>query len=395
MDINNALKNELFDNGIYDAWQFVKNTTKTLSIAEYSKDVIIDLISKMAEEHEKWKDSLFFELFSQDNNVKSVSVTTDNLPAYKITVASNQVAAPFLLDKLTKDFFQYVRNSFDSMSQIVNVALLAFNAKKPDTVDFPAMLKAFNQQPYSQNFPHMTAWYNKIATSDEFTYIDAFNNRTKHTYDIYLKVSMAFMGGENSAEINPFFRKNTSHGKKDITTYLNEIFDFVMASFESFMSELAREYPKKLYVSNRFNKLKAYQQKMNDSPDSNFSVVYIETSEDICLMPDEISILLLSKSEDGEIYSKNCEVDTVYVKSTNSDHDYIGKYVAIEAFGDDTLLKYRKYRKECQAPNALPLCYQAMDEWKKKPIFYKANPFLDFTTVSDDNSFLARVQLPF
>jgi len=182
-----TLENELYDNGIYETWQFIRNTDKTMGIAEYSKNTINELISNIKNEHEEWKNALFSELFEQDGAVKSISVTTDNLPDNKVTVVSSQVSATFLLDKLTKDFFQYVRNVFDSMSQIANVALLGVKAKKPDSVDFPAMVRVFNQQTYSQDFPLISAWYNSIDRSDEFRYIDAFNNRTKHTYDVYLK----------------------------------------------------------------------------------------------------------------------------------------------------------------------------------------------------------------
>ena len=41
------IENELYDNGIYEAWQFVKNTNKTFDIAEYCKNTISDLISTM------------------------------------------------------------------------------------------------------------------------------------------------------------------------------------------------------------------------------------------------------------------------------------------------------------------------------------------------------------
>jgi len=389
-----TLENELYDNGIYETWQFIRNTDKTMGIAEYSKNTINELISNIKNEHEEWKNALFSELFEQDGAVKSISVTTDNLPDNKVTVVSSQVSATFLLDKLTKDFFQYVRNVFDSMSQIANVALLGVKAKKPDSVDFPAMVRVFNQQTYSQDFPLISAWYNSIDRSDEFRYIDAFNNRTKHTYDVYLKVSMTIIGGENKAEINPFFRKDTPHGAKDISAYLDDIYDFVVDSYCSFIDELRKEYIKKTYIINRYNKLRAFQQKMKAAPGSDFSMVFIETSQDISVMPNEISVLLLNRLNDGEICCKNCSINTIYVKNEGTDREYIGKYVSDEPIGDDTLLKYRKYKKVCPTANELPFEFQAMLACKENPVFYKSNPFMDFTTVSDDDQFLARIQLP-
>lgn len=389
-----TLENELYDFGIYEALQFIKNTEKTIKIAEYSKNTIKELIATIKDEHEEWKNTLFSELFEQEGTVKSVSVTTESLPTNKVTVASSQVSAPFLLDKLTKDFFQYMRNVFDSISQIANVALLGVKAKKSDSVDFPVMVRVFNQQTYSQDFPLISAWYNSIDGSDEFKYIDAFNNRTKHTCDVFLKVSMAFIGGESKAEINPFFRKNTPHSAKDISEYLNDIYDFVVVSYCSFIDELRKEYVKKTYIINRYNKLRAYQQKMNTNPDSDFSIVFFETNKDISAMPNEISVLLLNRLSDGEICCKNCSINTIYVKKEGTDQEYIGKYVTNEPIGDDTLFKYRKYEKVFPTANELPFDIQAMLVWKENPVFYKSNPFIDITTVSDDDQFLTRIQLP-
>ena len=87
--------------------------------------------------------------------------------------------------------------------------------------------KTFNQATYSQDFPDISAWYNGIDSNPAFQYIDAFNNRTKHTCDVYLKVSMDFLGENHSSDINPFFRKDVQHDKKNISDYLNQIFDLV------------------------------------------------------------------------------------------------------------------------------------------------------------------------
>lgn len=393
MLIDKTLENELFDNGIYEAWQFITNTSRVLATAEYCKEAILRLLSTMQKEHEEWKEALWNELMNQETKVKKVSVTTDSLPAHLTSIAGENVPTRFLLDKLTKDFFQYSRNVFDSISQISNVALLGAKSKKPDSVDFPAMLKVFNQQTYSQDFPDMSAWYNRISVDPAFQYIDAFNNRTKHTCDVYLKVSMDFLGDNHSSNINPFFRKDIQHDKKDIGEYLNQIYGFVSQSFDDFMVELTKEYPKKTYLHNRYNKLKGWQQKMKEMPDSDFAVAYIESADDISAMPEEISILLLNKCEDGTIYCKNCSIDTILVKKVGTEHEYTGRYIAEEACGDDTLLRYRKYHKDTVTGHIAFI--KTTMEWRQNQIFYKANPFIDFTAISDDDEFLKRIQLPF
>lgn len=214
MIVDKQLGNELFDNGIYEAWQFVTNTARTLSTAEYCKDTILRLLFSMQQDYDAWKEVLWNDLMTQESKVKKVTVTTDSLPEYLTPIAGKDIPTRFLLDKLTKDFFQYARNVFDSISQIANVSLLGNKAKKPDSVDFPAMLKVFNQQTYSQNFPDMCVWYNTINADPAFQYIDAFNNRTKHTCDVYLKVSMDFWGIITLLILTPFSVKMFNMTKK-------------------------------------------------------------------------------------------------------------------------------------------------------------------------------------
>ena len=105
MKIDKQLENELFDNGIYEAWQFVMNTARTLAIVEYCKETILRLLSSMQQEYEEWNEALWNDLITQDSKVKKVTVTTNSLPEYLTYVAGKDISTHFLLDKLTKDFF--------------------------------------------------------------------------------------------------------------------------------------------------------------------------------------------------------------------------------------------------------------------------------------------------
>ena len=53
------------------------------------------------------------------------------------------------------------------------------------------------------------------------------------------------------------------------------------------------------------------------------------------------------------------------------------------------------YKKEPYHEGTLPLQFQAMTDEKQKGTFYHSNPFMDIRTISDDDEFLKRVQLPF
>ncbi|OCT14360.1 hypothetical protein A8709_26445 [Paenibacillus pectinilyticus] len=84
--IDKTLEMELYKYNVYDAWQFVLNTSKAIDTAEFCMSVLFDLINKISSEHDEWKDNLFNNLMNQENDFKKVSITTKNLPNYKIQV---------------------------------------------------------------------------------------------------------------------------------------------------------------------------------------------------------------------------------------------------------------------------------------------------------------------
>lgn len=384
----------LYENEVYDSYQYITNTIKTIKTALFCREAILSLISKMTEDQQKWQSDFFKELIEQHGPIKKVALSYERMPTYIFTVCDIETNIPFLLDKLTKDFFQYVRNAFDCMSQAANAACLSTRAKNIERVDFGYMKKVFEKQSYSQDFPSVSSWYTNVANCDKFKYIENFNNRTKHICDVYIKLSMSLVGAGEESSINPFYKKEQQHDRQDISEYLTEIYDFVSNAYKDFIIALKDEIVKKMYVANRYHKVKVYQQKLNDTSDNNYSMVYIDATSDIIKMPDEIQVLLIHE-EDGEISAKNCPVGTIYIKNPNKDNDYIGKYVTQDFCGDDTLIKYRKYQKIIMEPNAFPLSFQAMNADESKNVFYHSNPFMDITTISDDDDFLMRVQLPF
>ena len=384
----------LYDNEVYDSYQFIMNTLKTIKTAFFCKESILSLISKMTEEQRKWQSDFYNELLEQSGPIKKIALTYDRMPTYSFNIADIETNIPFLLDKLTKDFFQYVRNAFDCMSQAANSACLSTRAKNIESVDFTKMKNVFEQQSYSQDFPSISQWYTNVANCDEFKYIENFNNRTKHICDVYIKLSMSLIGQGEESTINPFYKKKQQHEKQDISEYLTEIYDFVSKAYHDFMTALKTEIVKKLYIANRYHKVKVFQQKIKDNADNGFSMVYIDATCDIVNMPDKIEVLLIHEA-DEEISARNCPVGTIYIKDPNQDDNYIGKYVAQDQCGDDTLIKYRKYQKVIPEPNKPALLFQAMIADENKNVFYHANQFMDIITVSDDPDFSKSVQLPF
>ena len=388
------LQELLFDNEVYDAYQFIQNAHKTVITVCFCKDVILALIKKMDTEHQQWQENLVSQLTKQEGPLKQIGIAANGLPSFNLSVCDVEITAPFLLDKLTKDFFQYSRNTFDYMSQAANAACLATKAKKISNVDFGFMKKVFDQQTYSHAFPNVSSWYNLVASSTEFQYIENFNNRTKHTSDIFLKMSIALLGSEYEMSINPFYQKSQQHPKQDIAGYLELIYKFVSTCYTEFISALKAEIPKKVFIENRYAKIHILQQKLKDNPNSSFSMPYIDMINDIKSMPDTIQVLLVAKHS-GKVYAQNSPFETIYVKGPNGNFDFVGKYVAETLYGEDALLQYRKYKKVIHQKTDIPLCFQAMNDPSQKGVFYHANMFVDIQTITDDKDFEQRVLLPF
>ena len=382
---NTDYENLLSDHNVYDAWQFIPYTWKVIAYARYSKDVVSNLIAQIGDKHNEWQKQLFSTL----NEQKRVSVKMNDFPANQVDIAGVSVDAHFLLEKLIKDFFQYCRNAFDGMGQIANSALLANKRRKADSTDFPAMQKAFAQQTYSSVFPDMNTWFQTIASTPEFQYIDAFNNRTKHTFDVFLKVSLDMFGDGKTTEINPFFRKEVQVDRRDMSSYLTLILDFVVKSFDEFLKVLEDECVKDAYNENRYNKLLVKQQKMKSDPKSDYSIVYLENAAEFSALPDEIFVLLMKRYNDGSLDSKNCTIDRILI--CDKEHHYSARYIAETPIGDDTMLWYRKYVKDTTVTDMAAF----LEECKQTPVFYHQNPYMDITVVSDDEEFLKRCQLPF
>jgi hypothetical protein len=275
------------------------------------------------------------------------------------------------------------------MSQISNAALLANKSKKVDTIDFPKMLSVFAQQTYSSAFPDMDTWYQGINSSLEFEYLDAFCNRTKHTLDVFTKVSMDIFGDKKDADINPFYRKEKQLDKKDVGQFLTQVVEYTKTSFENFLDIVLSECVKDLFNGDRYHKVKVTQYKMKDYEQS---FVYIEDARPVDSLPDEIYLLFTRKDSEGLIEARNAPMDRILVMATEHPQEFSCRYIAETEIGDDKMLIYRKYAKDSTTG-----IHMMVEELQRKPVFYHANPYMDIKAVADEENegFLRRVQLPF
>lgn len=105
---------------------------------------------------------------------------------------------------------------------------------------------------------------------------------------------------------------------------------------------------------------------MKDTPDSDFAVAYIETSDDISTMPEEISVLLLNKCEDGTIYCKNCSLDTILVKKLEPS---MSTLAAIKQMTHAAMIHY------CNIENIIKIRSQEKLHFSKPPWNGRKSPF--------------------
>lgn len=392
--VDELLKKDLITHNIYSSWQFIEYTEKNIVTVHYCAETINNIIGKMTMKTVRWQQDIvsdFVDEVTEDGKkVKHLSVTTDNAPNYEVRVAGEKVDPWFLFDKLLRDFFQYTMNTFDSISQIINAGLLANKGKKVDSVDIQKMTKCFNQQMYGAAFPKMQAWLNEISQSPEFQYIEAINNRTKHTADIANKLSMGILGGSNTTEVGPFFRKDVQHDKVDLSDQLQATIDFLSNSWEKFLNVFKEEYVRDVFSQNRRHVISGVrQQKLKDEPDQDLSYAYIIADSDFNSMPNELYIILVNERE-NEIYSHECPFNIILITGT-SNIDVLGRYCAEDVIGDDCLLHYRKYVKDNTVKGGLCMMYTHQED----TVFYHANPYFNVESVSDDEVFLERISLPF
>ena len=329
----------VYDNDVFDAYQYIDNTKKTLDIVCYCKELIKKLLSKMENDNNRCRTDIFERFLGHSGPIKSATLNVKDFPTYSTTICGIEVNAVFLLEKLIKDFYQYVRNAFDCMSQTANASILGTKAEEIEKVDFNHMKKIFKEnKEYIKMFPNISSWYSKIGESKEYKYINAFNNRTKHICDVNLKFSMSIIGNGDVSEINPFFKNKQRYDKKDIMDCIEWVFDFVSKVYSEFMTVLRIEVTKKIFVKNRFHNIV----KTLRTSDADIAIIIDDKS--FHDKPEMIELLPVDNMN-GIMEGHNSTFEMVYICAPNQEDSYISYKVVNDVCQDDFLLKYRRYRR--------------------------------------------------
>lgn len=386
----------LYDNGVYNTLQFIDSAKGSMLDACYYKDLILELCKDILIENDQWRNSWTIDQI--DEKTKWKKVNTGKWPRFETQLLNLTLSKIRLRDMFIKGFFQSCRNTFDEMAQAANAACLAFRAKRIEKVDFPQLAKVFCQQTYCQAFPSISSWFIKIQSSNDYKYIDMYCNRTKHTCSVETKAALPIVGEGKKTTIEPFYRQDSTgtiqNDRKEVVDYLQVAYEFMRDAYKDFIDALTQEVPKKTFTDNRLYTVSVYQKMMKGTPESNFSMAYIVEDPDYDSMPEQIEVLFITEVKQ-KILSMNCPFYTIYIRSKTNSQEYIGKYEAIDEIGEDSLLRFRKYKKIAHNKDELPLIYQAMIDKRQKDIYYNNNPFVEITTITDDEDFLRRVYLPF
>lgn len=336
-------KKFLIEHYVFDAWQFIVNALKNINTAKYCYEIINELVSRIEEEHKDWIDSLNEHISKslKENKAVSINLDYDSFSQYKLNVAGIDVGYPFLIDKYIKDLFQYSRNAFDSIAQIVNSALLANKSIDIEKVDFNKIATILNKEKYSPKFPKTLNWFLKIQQSDEFMYLTEFNNRTKHICDSKIIMSQNLLNYDVLNKIDPFYKKGKQFKEQDICVTTKTILDFIKEEFVSFLDVLTEEIKLDTFIEGRIHNLKFYSQLIKDDPQNSFTVIFIEVEESFDELPDVLRVLLVNKNE---VVSSNSVYKEILVRDKNE--KYLGQFIMDGPITRDGLHLYKEYKKD-------------------------------------------------
>jgi len=329
------LRDLLLEYKVYDSWQFVTNSLKSLETAKYCSDFIIRLLDAMDEEQQQKNEEMRKKLKEEGQ----YSFNIEDLPKWEIDILGESVSYYFLLDKYIKDFFQYLRNSLDSIAQFINVTLLAENPLDIERVDFPRVLTNLIKQ---SNFVAVKTELDFIKSSVEYSYISEFNNKVKHISDAKLIISRGILDSSGKNLIGSFVKKGETYKEQDINT-LVQTYSFIESHLDMLIGTVRNEISNLVVRDRRYHQIKFEGQRIDGDAQNTFINIFIECT-DIDGLADEIGILFVNDVDKDKIHVINCEYDEVFVK--DKEGKYVGRYRALESYDEHVdILQYRRYKK--------------------------------------------------
>ena len=336
---NDDFKLFLAEHRVFDAWQFLANTNNNILIAEYCSKIIEKSIEKIILEHDNFQTKLNNQIqCTIKEGGGSISMGIDDIPQNTVTILEMEVSLYFIIEKYLKDFFQYIRNSFDIVGQFLNAALLANVGLNIDIVDFQSIYNEFKK--YKDIFPKIFKAVENTKHNEIYKYISAFNNRVKHTYDVQNIISLSIFDDKKKIVISEFQKYGKVYPEEDMLNKINEVLVFTQKAINNIIDSSYSEIKLYKFNKNRIHDVYYYVQDM-ENVSSNFTTIHIEVGNDTLELPSEIGVLLL-KEKENEIEAINCDYEDILIK--NSSGKYIGRFITEDKIEKDGLIKYRKYK---------------------------------------------------
>lgn len=336
---NDDFKLFLAEHRVFDAWQFLANTNNNILIAEYCSKIIEKSIEKIILEHDNFQTKLNNQIqCTIKEGGGSISMGIDDIPQNTVTILEMEVSLYFIIEKYLKDFFQYIRNSFDIVGQFLNAALLANVGLNIDIVDFQSIYNEFKK--YKDIFPKTFKAVENTKHNEIYKYISAFNNRVKHTYDVQNIISLSIFDDKKKIVISEFQKYGKVYPEEDMLNKINEVLVFTQKAINNIIDSSYSEIKLYKFNKNRIHDVYYYVQDM-ENVSSNFTTIHIEVGNDTLELPSEIGVLLL-KEKENEIEAINCDYEDILIK--NSSGKYIGRFITEDKIEKDGLIKYRKYK---------------------------------------------------
>lgn len=147
------------------------------------------------------------------------------------------VSRHFLIGLCVKNFFQYARNAYDYVSQIINEILIC-DEERISNVDFAVLNRTSNIAKIECQ--EVVNWLGEIFESEQYIYINDYSNQTKHNYDIGIREVVDTSTLDISCKI-PGFTKCRVYESFDGLEKLQELHQFVADSLVRFM-EIMNNY---------------------------------------------------------------------------------------------------------------------------------------------------------
>ena len=331
---NTSLEYFLAEHYVYDAWQFIRNTEINIRYSSYCHKMLELLITKMSDDKRSFQDDIFQSTEFEFN------IRNDDIPKCKLNILGVDVDCPFLIFYYIKNFFQYIRNTLDSMAQIANAALLANRSIDIDRVDFNRIITTM-EPCYSKMFPKTFNLLSDIKNSSYFDYVNAFNNRTKHICNINIILSLDILGENDEFSIRAFQHKTKPYTEQNILNLTKNILEYIKCQYKLYLNVLLEEIKNDVFTENRFHRLSYCIFQSGDKTEYRDITIFINFDKPIDELPKEIRVLLVDTI--GEIRYSNCDYDDILIRYGNS---FIGRYKRNGTIMTDDLLCYRLYKKD-------------------------------------------------